>query len=187
SVIVPAGQVTIETTVSCLKTPPGAPSYLPLAPLAYASTESLLLMSVFSLRCRRSASRIAQVGLRAMTFCNMHRRPFAAWAVLLVAAVACPAMAVAAEGTAPQAGKVDPEADYSDELPRIEANSPEQSHKLLHALPGFEIQLAACEPQVVDPIACSFDERGRLYVICMRDYSEQEHDQLGEVRLLEDA
>ena len=122
-----------------------------------------------------------------MTFCNMHRRPFAAWAVLLVAAVACPAMAVAAEGTAPQAGKVDPEADYSDELPRIEANSPEQSHKLLHALPGFEIQLAACEPQVVDPIACSFDERGRLYVICMRDYSEQEHDQLGEVRLLEDA
>ncbi len=81
----------------------------------------------------------------------------------------------------------DPNADFSGELPRIDPQSPQQSQKLLHVLPGFRVELAASEPQVVDPIACSFDERGRLFVVCMRDYSEQEHDQLGEVRILEDT
>ncbi len=117
------------------------------------------------------------------------RGHLAAWSVGLVAVVAVAAVPalVAQQDAASLQGKTDPDADFSDELPRIAANSPQQSHKLLHPLPGFQIELAASEPQVVDPIACSFDERGRLYVICMRDYSEQEHDQLGEVRLLEDA
>ncbi|HLF93622.1 MAG TPA: hypothetical protein VJB14_09170, partial [Planctomycetota bacterium] len=30
--------------------------------------------------------------------------------------------------------------------------------------PGFAIDLAASEPDVVDPVAMAFDERGRLYV-----------------------
>jgi putative membrane-bound dehydrogenase-like protein len=35
---------------------------------------------------------------------------------------------------------------------------------------GFRIELVACEPQVVDPVAIAFDEDGRLWVIEMRDY-----------------
>ena len=35
---------------------------------------------------------------------------------------------------------------------------------------GFRIDLAACEPQVVDPVALAFDERGRLFVAEMYGY-----------------
>ncbi len=35
---------------------------------------------------------------------------------------------------------------------------------------GLAIELVACEPQVVDPIAIRFDEAGRLWVVEMRDY-----------------
>ena len=38
-----------------------------------------------------------------------------------------------------------------------------------------------------DPIAMSFDENGRLFVVEMVDYSEQDKEFLGSVRLLEDA
>src|SRR5690606_14467538 len=51
---------------------------------------------------------------------------------------------------------------------------------------GFEIQQVATEPQVVDPVAMAFDEDGRLYVVEMRDYSEDDELHLGRIRLLED-
>ncbi len=39
------------------------------------------------------------------------------------------------------------------------------------ALPeGFRIELVACEPEVMDPVAMAFDEDGRLYVTEMADY-----------------
>jgi putative membrane-bound dehydrogenase-like protein len=53
--------------------------------------------------------------------------------------------------------------------------------------PGFRIELAAAEPLVIDPIALSFDEDGRLYVVEMRDYSERRPERLGRLRLLEDT
>ncbi|MGE0606810.1 MAG: PVC-type heme-binding CxxCH protein [Pirellulales bacterium] len=34
----------------------------------------------------------------------------------------------------------------------------------------LKIELAACEPQVVDPVAIRFDEDGRMWVVEMRDY-----------------
>src|SRR5437667_2085166 len=35
---------------------------------------------------------------------------------------------------------------------------------------GFRIELVACEPDVVDPVAIAFDEDGRLFVAEMRGY-----------------
>src|SRR5205085_4735985 len=52
---------------------------------------------------------------------------------------------------------------------------------------GFRIELVASEPLVVDPVAMSFDENGRLYVVEMRDYSERRDEKLGRVKLLEDT
>ncbi|HMO65848.1 MAG TPA: hypothetical protein PKE47_11625, partial [Verrucomicrobiota bacterium] len=52
--------------------------------------------------------------------------------------------------------------------------------------PGFRVELAAAEPEVLDPVAFAFDERGRLYVVEMRDYSERRPERLGRVRRLED-
>jgi putative membrane-bound dehydrogenase-like protein len=52
--------------------------------------------------------------------------------------------------------------------------------------PGYRIELVASEPHVFDPVAIAFDESSRLYANEMCDYSEQETEHLGNVRLLED-
>jgi putative membrane-bound dehydrogenase-like protein len=54
-------------------------------------------------------------------------------------------------------------------------------------LPGFQLQQTAAEPLVTDPVAISYDEDGRLFVVEMRDYSEQDRDHLGVIRLLIDT
>ena len=38
--------------------------------------------------------------------------------------------------------------------------------------PGYDLRLAAAEPAVVDPVAITFDERGRPYVVEYRDYPQ---------------
>lgn len=48
--------------------------------------------------------------------------------------------------------------------------SPQQSLAELVAAPGCVIELAAAEPEVVDCVACRFDEHGRMWVVEMRDY-----------------
>lgn len=97
--------------------------------------------------------------------------PFRAAALLLLAFTA-----IAAE----------PEVDPAD-LPRIPPTPPEKALGTFKIKPGFKLELAACEPEVVDPIALSFDENGRMFVIEMRDYSERRDERLGRVRLLEDT
>ncbi len=52
---------------------------------------------------------------------------------------------------------------------------------------GFRIELAAAEPQVVDPVSMAFDADGRLFVVEMIGYSERRADRLGRIRLLEDT
>jgi putative membrane-bound dehydrogenase-like protein len=53
--------------------------------------------------------------------------------------------------------------------------------------PGFRIELAASEPMVTAPVAMAFDENGRLFVVEMRDYTDQHAatPHLGRVRMLE--
>jgi putative membrane-bound dehydrogenase-like protein len=84
----------------------------------------------------------------------------------------------------PESDSVD--SDYSKELPRIAPLEPDAALKSFQVAPGFHIEQVAAEPLVVDPIAMCFDERGRLYVIEMRDYSEDDQLRLGRVQLLED-
>ncbi len=48
--------------------------------------------------------------------------------------------------------------------------SPAESLGHFQLEPGLAIELVACEPEVVDPIAIRFDEDGRLWVVEMRDY-----------------
>jgi putative membrane-bound dehydrogenase-like protein len=53
---------------------------------------------------------------------------------------------------------------------------------------GFKLQLAAHEPQVRDPIAICFDERGRMFVCEMHDYSEMREvtPHMGRISMLQD-
>ncbi len=50
------------------------------------------------------------------------------------------------------------------------ALSPEETRKLIEVPPGFEVRLFAAEPMVVNPVAMTWDERGRLWVVELYDY-----------------
>src|SRR5918992_843367 len=48
--------------------------------------------------------------------------------------------------------------------------SPKDELGTFKTLPGFKVELVASEPDVIDPVAMAFDERGRLFVCEMRGY-----------------
>src|SRR5439155_23682553 len=50
------------------------------------------------------------------------------------------------------------------------ALSPEQAQKKFTLPEGFEIRLFASEPEVVNPVAMTWDERGRLWVLELYEY-----------------
>lgn len=77
--------------------------------------------------------------------------------------------------------------DYAAELPRIPAKSPEESLNTLTVSSGYRVELIAAEPLVTDPVAACFAPDGRLYVVEMRDYSEQDQERLGRIRVLDDV
>ncbi|MFN9720236.1 MAG: PVC-type heme-binding CxxCH protein, partial [Planctomycetota bacterium] len=79
------------------------------------------------------------------------------------------------------------EPDYSEELPRIPPTEPAAALQTFQVIDGFEIQQTAAEPLVTDPVAMSFDADGRMFVVEMRDYSEQDQEALGVVRVLLDT
>jgi putative membrane-bound dehydrogenase-like protein len=89
-----------------------------------------------------------------------------------------------AYGATQNAVAVDPAKD----LPRYPAVEPQDAIAMWQVKPGFALQLAAHEPQVRDPIAICFDERGRMFVCEMIDYSEMRDvtPHLGRISLLED-
>ncbi len=79
------------------------------------------------------------------------------------------------------------EPDFAEELPRIPARSPAEAMASFQVIEGFELQQTAAEPLLTDPVAMSFDADGRLFVAEMNDYSEQETEHLGRVRMLIDT
>jgi len=75
------------------------------------------------------------------------------------------------------------------DLPRVPAVEPKDTLRTFRIKQGFHLELVAAEPQIASPVAMAFDERGRLFVVEMVDYSER-RDQvphLGRIRLLEDT
>lgn len=99
------------------------------------------------------------------------------WLLAIACGVAFASLAVCA----------DESPDLSGELPRIAPLEPALADDSFQVAEGFRLDQVAAEPLVRDPVAMSFDERGRLYVVEMCDYSEQDRDFLGVVRLLEDS
>ena len=75
-----------------------------------------------------------------------------------------------------------------EELPRVPPVEVKDVQKTFQLKSGFELQVAAAEPNVYDPIEVCFDENGRMFVIEMRDYSEMRDvtPHLGRIRMLED-
>ena len=78
--------------------------------------------------------------------------------------------------------------DPAKDLPRYPAVEPKDAVATWKVKPGFRMKLTVNEPQVRSPIAMSFDERGRMFVVEMIDYSELRDvtPHLGRVSMLED-
>ena len=77
----------------------------------------------------------------------------------------------------------------SNDLPRFPPLSPQQALRTFQLRKGFHLELAASEPRIASPVALTFDENGKMYVVEMIDYSER-RDQLphlGQIRLLQDT
>jgi putative membrane-bound dehydrogenase-like protein len=76
------------------------------------------------------------------------------------------------------------------DLPRIAPKSPADSQKQFEIAKGFRIELVAAEPLVQSPMACDFDEDGRLYVVELPEYNAyagtKPHGR-GRIVLLEDT
>jgi len=62
------------------------------------------------------------------------------------------------------------EGDLSKRLKRIPATPPKQTLKGFQLERGFELDLVAAEPHVMDPVDACFDEDGQMYVAEMRGY-----------------
>ena len=68
---------------------------------------------------------------------------------------------------------------------------PAEALKSFKLQPGFRIELVAAEPLVRDPVAISFDESGRIYVVEYPEFNKysfkNEFKGSGAVKLLEDT
>jgi len=77
--------------------------------------------------------------------------------------------------------------EFGETLPRFPPREPPAAVDSFELAPGYRIEQVAAEPLVHSPVALDFDERGRMFVVEMIDYSEQAEEHLGTVRLLEDV
>ena len=69
--------------------------------------------------------------------------------------------------------------------------APEDSKKMIQVPPGFHLEIFASEPDIINPIAMNWDEKGRLWVIETVDYPNTVRDDKGlgddKVKILEDT
>ncbi|MCK0188980.1 PVC-type heme-binding CxxCH protein [Arenibacter sp. F20364] len=64
-----------------------------------------------------------------------------------------------------------PPLTYTGENPKVQIPlSPEDSQKHVQLPEGFSAKLYAAEPNIINPIAFTWDERGRLWVVQSQDY-----------------
>lgn len=84
-----------------------------------------------------------------------------------------------------------PNYERRDPPPKLqEPLTPQQSMSLMQVPVGFELQLFASEPMVINPIFMNWDEKGRLWVIETVDYpNEVEDNDIGDdrIKILEDT
>ncbi len=84
-----------------------------------------------------------------------------------------------------------PNYEKKDPAPKVQQSlKPEESMSLIQVPVGFELQLFASEPDIINPIYMNWDERGRLWVIETVDYpNEIKADDRGDdrIKILEDT
>jgi len=111
------------------------------------------------------------------------------------AAEAKPAAEVQPSATPPAikragGGPENPELKFHPPIPKV--LTPEEELKTIKVAKGFHVELVATEPMVETPIAVSWDDQARMYVVEMRGYMHDldaagEDQPIGRIRRLEDT
>lgn len=77
-----------------------------------------------------------------------------------------------------------PPLTYTGKDPRVQDPlSPEDSQKHIQLPEGFSAHLFAAEPNIINPIAFTWDERGRLWVVQSKDYPHKLANDVGGDRI----
>ncbi|SIQ92014.1 PVC-type heme-binding CxxCH protein [Maribacter ulvicola] len=77
-----------------------------------------------------------------------------------------------------------PPLTYTGNNPKVQVPlSPEDSQKHIQLPDGFTAELFAAEPNIINPIAFTWDERGRLWVIQSKDYPHELANDVGGDRI----
>src|SRR6478609_681898 len=96
-----------------------------------------------------------------------------------------PTLVYREEATIPNYEKRVPAPKYQEPL------SAEESKKLIQVPLGFDLELFASEPDIINPIAMDWDEKGRLWVIETVDYPNSVRDEEGvgddQIKICEDT
>ena len=90
-----------------------------------------------------------------------------------------PALVYHDEPTIPNYEQKNPAPGFQEPL------SPQESAKLIQVPAGFDLELFASEPDIINPIAMDWDERGRLWVVETVDYPNTvlDDDNIGDDRI----
>lgn len=107
-------------------------------------------------------------------------------------AVADPVVTTNAPPAKKRAGGGPENPELKFKLPPPPVLTPQEALKTFKLPPGFRIEVVAAEPLIEAPIAISFDDQGRIYVVEMRGYMHDvdgkgEDQRTGRVSRLEDT
>ena len=99
---------------------------------------------------------------------------------LLAGCFSVPAFAFSADApAAPPAPAYVPDPTFPSQ-PTPPALSPEEELKTIQLPPGYHLELVLSDPLIKEPVLCTFDGNGRMYVAEMRTYM-QDADQKDEL------
>src|SRR5579872_3743337 len=63
---------------------------------------------------------------------------------------------------------------HAQDKPPGPALSPAEALKKMTVPPGFSVELVAAEPDIVNPVAMTFDERGQIWIAESLEYPRSE-------------
>ena len=106
--------------------------------------------------------------------------------IIAILASCAPALAVHPKKAGPEA------VELKFKMPPPKPLSPEEEAKTFKVAKGFKVELFASEPMIESPVAMSWDDQGRMYVLEMRGYMHDikgtgENQPTGVVSILEDT
>ena len=134
---------------------------------------------------------LALTALAATTTATQAQEKAQAPAKPATAPAAAPATETAPKKSDRTSNRGPEQVELKYKLPPPPVLTPEQALKALKVAKGFKVQLVASEPMIESPVAMSWDDQGRLYVVEMRGYMNDvngggEDQPIGRIKRLED-